>query len=230
MLKKLFKEGLYLIEERDITERCELLNENIQEFRKKRILLLLALFPFIAMLTYKNKKLFFITVLIYKIPYIKLCQRNKVQVEQLKYEFPLWFRQVQGLLQTNTVYNALSISRSFAPPLIKRELEVMLSQLDINPLDRSIYEEFMRQYHLYEIKKSMLSLYRMNFMNEDEIIEVIDINRISQYEALSKARTKKMCQRITALRFLSFLPMLSVSFLFIYLMRFVFQAMLQGGV
>ncbi|HEY4537201.1 MAG TPA: hypothetical protein VIG45_01965, partial [Erysipelothrix sp.] len=176
MLKKLFKEGLYLIEERDVTERCELLNEDIQSFRKKRILLLLALFPFLVLLSYKNKKLLFITVLIYKIPYIKLCQRNKVQIEQLKYEFPLWFRQVHGLLQTNTVYNALCISRSFAPPLIKQELEVMLSKLEINPLDRSIYEEFMMQYDLYEIKKSMLSLYRMNFMNEDEIIEVIDIN------------------------------------------------------
>ena len=230
MLKKISDIIYPYIEEHDLQERCYILEIELSEFRKKRCLLVLFIAPLILALSYYDYRFFVLFLVFYKVPYVKLCNKNRLQIEQIKYEFPLWLRQVQGLLQTNTVYNALVISRSFAPALIKAELEVLISQLNRNPLDQTIYESFMSKYEIYEIKKAMRNLFRMNFMTPSEISTLIEDDRLYQHRSLSKARINKLKKNITSLMYLNFLPMISVSFLFIYMMKFVFQAMLQGGV
>lgn len=178
-----------------------------------------------------TKKSWFIILflIVYKIPYLQLKDSYKKHVQQIKYEFPLWYRQVQALLQTQTVYNALLLSAAFAPKLIKVNLDKLLIALEKDPLNYDLYADFMKTYDLYEIERSMKQLYRFNTMTKIEISNAIKEEANRDEEMISKARRNKMLGQISKYAFLNFIPMLSVSFLFIFMMSLVFKAMMEGG-
>lgn len=216
-------------EEKNCARLLRILNRDHHEFRRQRLGLIMITLILAFVVALKNK---YISILIvfaaFKYPYLKINKEVKRLSEKVTYEFPIWLRQIQCLLQSNTVMNSMEESIERSPELMKSYLEDLVPKLKEDPSNYEYYQRFMESYDIWGIQNAMQHLYRYNFVNQSEAYQQLMILNESTTTWLKDGRAKKYKSYIDSHTYLAFLPMLSVTFLFFVLMALVMQGMFEG--
>lgn len=222
-------ELLKFFEEEDSLRLLRILNREHEPFLKQRFMFLIAGIALATFLAIKNQILSVVLILIaFKYPYWKLKKEVKVLSEKVSYEFPIWLRQIQCLLQSNTVLNSIEESIERSPELMKSYLEDLVFKLKEDPSNYQYYQVFMESYDIWGIQNAMQHLYRYNFVNQNEAYQQLMILNLSTTSWLKESRSKKQKAYIDSHTYLAFFPMLAVTFLFFVLMALVMKGMFEG--
>ena len=125
----------------------------IKRLRKSKIVLVLLIFwnifdySFIYLIAVLGLFMFMLNI-----DGIKANNQLIKEKNLLKFQFPIWLRQLQILLQTNTVSQSLHLSYDYAPSLIKKELKRFIKEIENDALNISPYLNFLKFYRLNEIE------------------------------------------------------------------------------
>ncbi len=206
--------------------------ERFEHHRMKQTMLVLVLllgWPLYAFQVSYGAAVLFGACLVYKMPYYRVRNKQKRLLSQLRYEFPLWLRQLQVLLQTNTVLTALERSLADAPKILQSSIEVLIAKIELDPIGMQPYLEFMQEFEIYEIQKAMKLLYRYHFVGAEESYR--QFHRMIEATAkwLRQGRKDHKAQRILLLEWLGLLPLFGVTLMFLVMMVVVILDMMKGG-
>ena len=80
---------------------------------------------------------------IYKIDYFMIKSVFKNQQKSVKDAFPLWMSTLEVLIVTNNIPNTLRKSLPSCPKPIVKDLERFIARLDVNPIDKEAYKDFL---------------------------------------------------------------------------------------
>lgn len=221
-----------LIRERDLDE---LLHEDQQSFMLKRVRKSrIALLPLClwSRMDYSFSILFlilFIYIFLLKKDYWSLKQHVKRKSRLLKFQFPIWLRQLQILLQSNTVSQSLRLSLSHAPALIRHDLKKLIDEIDKDALNITPYLNFLSAYRLSEIERAMKLLYRYNTVGKDDAY--LQFNRMIQTTTkwLRSEREEHHKDAMTIYEWFSMIPLFGVTLLFLAIMCEVIMNMFTNG-
>jgi hypothetical protein len=166
---------------------------------------------------------------VYKLPYIHLKGKFKGKVQQLKYEFPIWLRQLQILLQNNTVVVSLEKSSNLAPQLIQSHLDDFIVKLKNNPQDLTSYMYFLKNYECIEIERAMKLLFRYNSVGKEDSMR--QLNRMIQTTAkwLREQRLNAQSSKNQMKQWWGMLPLFGVTIVFITMMIQTFMTLMERG-
>ena len=157
---------IHIRKESDLEHLCRMNQQDIDEFQANRLrvsLKTLLIFPFLMFfeVSWSMQLLFLALVfLVYRWPFMKLKNRFDGSIQRLKYEFPIWLRQLQILLQSNTVAVSMEISIPMAPLMIRAQLYQLIDQIRQSPLKINTYTDFLSGYRLMEVTRAMKQIGR----------------------------------------------------------------------
>lgn len=211
----------HLIEEKDLSLY---INEDPHTFCLKRvkkakvILILLIPWHFTHYSVLYFTFVIFLFVFFLKKDYIKFQNETKQQINQIKFQFPVWLRQLQILLQTNTVVQSMKYSCATAPQLIQHDLEILIQSIEADALNLSPYLQFLHQYRLAEVERAMKLLYRYNTVGKEDAYN--HLNRMIQTTTkwLRNERNSRNESKLAAFQWISMIPLFSVTVLFMAIM------------
>lgn len=225
-----------LFKEKDVEQLLEMTDgPSLEKFMNQRLLQSLSVILLVVLSIYLNWSVlkvliwFVLAIVVYKLPYIYLKQKFKNKVQQLKYEFPIWLRQLQILLQNNTVVVSLEKSANFAPQIIRFHLQDFIVQLRNNPQDLSSYIYFLKNYECVEIERAMKLLFRYNTVGKEDSMR--QLNRMIQTTAkwLREQRLNAQSSRNQMKQWWGMLPLFGVTIVFITMMIQTFMTLLERG-
>lgn len=221
-----------LVMENDLKD---LIHEDPYEFTLKRVkkskLVLFSLIPW----SYTDFSLWilFVIVIVFiillKKPYLDLKSKAKKQLSQLKFQFPIWLRQLQILLQSNTVLQSLELSLPNAPLLIQEDLKRLIVGIEKDALSLFPYLEFLKAYRLAEIERAMKLLYRYNTVGKDEAY--LQFNRMIQTTTkwLRNERNARNEGKLMAFQWIGMAPLVGVTLLFMAIMFEILIKLFNAG-
>ncbi|MEG0841026.1 MAG: hypothetical protein RSF69_00620 [Erysipelotrichaceae bacterium] len=203
--------SLYIVEDSDAYM--------LTRVTKARFVLLgLSIWP---LLHYDMRYLFLIVILsvfVLKKDYFKLKKIQKKQLKQLRFQFPIWLRQLQILIQTNTVSTSLLLSKENAPSLIKDDLDVLIQELNEDAIHLQPYLNFLKRFRLSEIERAMKLLYRYNSVGKEDAY--FQFNRMIQSTTkwLRSERYERADSKMMLYQWWGMLPLFGVTILFMAVM------------
>lgn len=167
---------------------------------------------------------------IFYIHTLRKIKRNFYKVQsELKYEFPIWLRNIQMLLVNNTVVVSLSMSSQTAPKLLRSDLDELIEKLKSNPWDMKAFDEFLADYDMIEIRKSMRTLQRLHrgsISNVDDQLETMYTRSVEWIEIERKQFFKK---KRDIKSWIAIMPMFNVTVLFVVEMFLIIVSVIEGG-
>ena len=213
----------------------ELIHEDSQKYLLKRIRKSkIALIPLClwSKLDYSFTFLFLILLIfifLLKKDYWILKQNVKRKSRLLKFQFPIWLRQLQILLQSNTVAQSLRLSLDHAPTLIQNDLKKLIDEIDQDALNITPYLNFLSAYRLSEIERAMKLLYRYNTVGKDDAY--LQFNRMIQTTTkwLRSEREEHHKDAMAIYEWFSMIPLFGVTLLFLAIMCEVVMNMFMNG-
>ncbi|TFG83846.1 MAG: hypothetical protein E4G74_00535, partial [Erysipelotrichales bacterium] len=102
----------------------------------------------------------------YESSFLNMRMKSRKLKSQIRYQFPIYLRQIQVLLQNNTVVTSIERSLAYAPSLFQEEVAHLAAQLQAKPQDLDPYLDFLSFYELPEIARAMKLLYRYNTVGQ----------------------------------------------------------------
>lgn len=198
--------------------------ESIETFQKKRykkasrIILLLLLFPLLNFNMYYFMIVLVATYFEYKRPYIRLKARFKADLSLVRYQFPIWLRQIQILLYTNNVLNSLQLSMSSAPVIIISDLKHLIETLMKNPNDLHAFTDFMSDYEITEIDRAMKLLYRTYMIEQDDTSKQLNRMIASTTKWIRFERLKRHEDSLKFYEWIGIIPLFGVTIVFLVIM------------
>lgn len=222
--------------ESDFVNLCSIVGEDVDRMLQRRWKLVKKWMPTIILWPFTSYAWWFIIgyllllLILYKCHYWQLKQRYQNHVQQVRFQFPIWLRQLQILMQYNTVYQALKQSIPTAPLLFQPALMQLVTVLADNPLNYEAYLSFMAQFNIYEITKVMRLLYRFQTVGQQEATR--QLNRILQTtsQMLKDQRKRKHEYWIQSKQWYGLVPLLGVTIVFLFLMANVLMNFFTKGV
>lgn len=210
-----------LLMEHDV---AELMHDNPEVTVAKRLKQAKPVFLLIALWPQFNYQFYWLVVvialflLVYKQAYLKLKNAYKQRVKQLKFQFPIWLRQLQILIQTNTVVTSLRLSAETAPQLIQDDLAILIAEVEEDAIHLTPYMNFLKAYRLSEIERAMKLLYRYNTVGKDDAY--VQFNRMIQTTTkwLRSERNSRFESKLMFFQWWGMLPLLGVTVLFMAIM------------
>lgn len=161
---------------------------------------------------------------------IMVKQAEKEEIKRLKYDFPIWLRQLQVLLQNNNVLHSLELSEENAPLIIKDKLHKLIAEIRVNATSGEPYYNFMKEYGIYEINRAMKLLYRYHMSGNEDSYYQFQRMLESTAKWLRQEREEKRKSTIDMMNWIGFVPLLSSTAMFMVLMVMVLSEMLKGGI
>lgn len=221
-----------LVQEQDLQE---LIKEDVEQVMNQRIKkakkMLFLLLPW-GLLNYSMA--YFVGVLALfmvalKKDYWALKQQAKKQISQLKFQFPIWLRQLQILLQTNTVVKSMEYSLPHAPALIQNDLAQLIQAIEKDALNLNPYLNFLKMYHLSEIERAMKLLYRYNTVGKEDAY--LQFNRMIQTTTkwLRSERESRNENKLMVFQWIGMAPLFAVTVLFMAIMFEILMKMFNNG-
>ncbi len=162
--------------------------------------------------------LFVASLFVYKLPYYRLKREVEKMREEIKMSFPLWIRQLQILLQSNTVAISLMKSLDRAPKLIKKELEELILLLNSEPTCYKYYAEFLNQYDLVQISRAMKCLYRCAVEGKKGSYKGLEQLSLSTSLWIRQKRNQRKEMRLMLYQWWGMLPLFGVTIVFLVIM------------
>jgi len=166
-------------------------------------------------------------IFVYKAPYWQLKRTMNWYSHRLKYEFPIWLRQLQILLQNNTVVVSLEQSLPLAPKMIKEHLKQLIINCKENPQRMDIYTDFLHQYHCVEIQRAMKLLYRYNSVGQEDAMKQLNrmINTTGKW--LREQRLASQSNYSQMIQWWGMLPLFGVTLVFLVMMMQTIVTLLE---
>ncbi len=186
--------------------------------KAKPVLLLIALWPQFGYSIFWLGGVGGLFMLVYKQAYLALKRVQKQRVNQLKFQFPIWLRQLQILIQTNTVVTSLTLSAQTAPQLIQEDLSILIAEIEEDAIHLTPYMNFLKAYRLSEIERAMKLLYRYNTVGKEDAY--VQFNRMIQTTTkwLRSERSSRAESKLMFFQWWGMLPLLGVTVLFMAIM------------
>lgn len=210
-----------ILQENDLENYYE---SNLEEFTLKRIKKSKIVFILLLFWEQANFSLFYFTMIFglfyffFKKDYIKLQRIQTKKSNLMKFQFPIWLRQLQILLQTNTVSQSLTLSLKHAPLLIQDDLKKLIEEINKDAIDITPYLNFLKNYRLTEIERAMKLLYRYNMIGKED--SYLQFNRMIQTTTkwLRTERKNHHKDSLAIYEWFSMIPLIGVTFLFLAIM------------
>jgi hypothetical protein len=221
--------------ESDLEHFCKMNHQDIDEFQASRLkislktLLILPILMFLEV-SWSMQLLFLALVfLVYRWPYMKLKKRFDGSVQRLKYEFPIWLRQLQILLQSNTVAVSMEISIPMAPLMIRSHLFHLISQIRQSPQNIRTYTDFLSGYRLMEVTRAMKLLYRYNAVGQADSVRQLNRMITTTGKWLRQQRIDDQGSQSALFQWWGILPLLSVTIVFLVMMMVTITSFMERG-
>jgi hypothetical protein len=175
----------------------------------------------------------FITLLlcitVYSFPYIKLKRQANIKIMNIRYQFPIYLRQIQVLLQNNTVVKSIELSLDYIPAVLYQDINKLHENIKVDPLNMNHYINCMKQYDLPEIQRSMKWLYRYQNFGYQDANHQFNRMLVSTSKWLRKSRIEKKNESIQVYQWMGMLPLVGVTFVFISAMMSVVISLFERG-
>lgn len=167
---------------------------------------------------------------IYLLPIYQKKQEKEKRFRLLRYEFPIWLRQIQILLQNNNVQHSLEKSFDSSPAIMKEELARLIESLRMDATDTEAYLNFMKDYEIYEISRAMKLLYRYHMVGASESYHQFQRMLEATGKWLRAERKNRNDAKISMLGWIGVIPMFGCTAIFVVMMFLILTNMMKGGV
>ncbi|MBO5657367.1 MAG: hypothetical protein J6R94_04200 [Agathobacter sp.] len=156
---------------------------------------------------------------------------RKNLVKEIQYAFPNWLLDLILLLQSENVQIALEKSLTFAPAILRREVEDLLERLHMDPESSEPFHGFLKEFSIPQIHSAMSGLYGLTIGNshkgDKQMNELVEKN----LELLDVAESRKLSESVAGMYLLFLAPVLLASFklvvdMAILMIRFIQNPML----
>jgi hypothetical protein len=168
-------------------------------------------------------------LLVYAFPYFKLKQQANRRIQSVRYHFPIYLRQVQVLLQNNTVVKSIELSLDYVPDVLFEDINQLNQNIKTDSLNINHYINCMKQYNLPEIQRSMKWLYRYQNFGYQDAYHQFNRMLVSTSKWLRQARIEKKNESIQVYQWMGMLPLIGVTFVFISAMMSVVISLFERG-
>ncbi len=155
-----------------------------------------------------------VTLILYKQKYYWLKQKALQKRLLMRYQFPIYLRQLQVLLQNNTVLTAFQLSISQAPISMKEDIQLMVDNLSQYPNQLSEYMNFLEYYHLPEIQRAMKWMYRYQYSGALHSYHHFNRMIVATSKWLRQERSFQKSKHLLVSQWWGLLPLLAVSMVF----------------
>ena len=209
---------------------------NIKDFQQARynksakILFFIVLWPILRFDFYYLILILSLTIFTYKYPYLKLKRSFKKDISLVKYQFPIWLRQIQILLHNNNVINSLIISKPQAPSIIKSELESLIVELEKNPNNVEVFSSFMDKFNISEVNRAMKLLYRCYLVDKKESSKQLNRMIVTTTKWLRRERLSRQEDSLSIYEWIGILPLFGVTIIFLVLLTILITNIFGKGV
>ncbi len=196
----------------------------------RNILFLLLLWPIVSFDFMYIVVIVALCVFVYKMKFLKIKQKKEAAVKQIHFQFPIWLRQIQVLLQNNTVVKAIDLSIVHAPQLMKKDLILLSEDVKNKPIEMSSYTNFLQQYELLEIQRAMKLIYRYNTIGKEDSYH--QLNRMIQTTTkwLRSIRQESKKTELLAFQWWGIFPLFGVTIVFLMIMTSIITSFFGEGV
>ena len=120
---------------------------------------------------------------------------KKTLVRSIKCAFPGWLMDIVLLLQSENVQVALQKSQEHVPPVLRRDLDILVGQLEMEPESVLPYHRFLKSFQIPEVHSAMSMLFSVSMGNsgraDRQIGELIDRN-LEMLDVAEKGRLKNL--------------------------------------
>ncbi len=186
----------------------------------------------LVLLVWKNTALMdvlFIALIItaYWLPWFKIRAAVKQQTDLIRYQFPIYLRQLQILIQNNTVVKAIELSIPQAPPYLRTELTALHHRLLSDPQKLSSYTAFMKHVDQNEIERAMKWLYRFENTGQKDAGRQFNRMIASTSKWLRQERQYAKQKRLMLSQWLGMVPLIGVTLVFLSAMMSVLMTMFE---
>jgi hypothetical protein len=224
-----------LRKEADLVHLCQINQRDLSEFQSSRLSVSLKaalILPFLVFFKVSwSMQLLFIGLVfvVYRWPYMKLKKKFEGSVSRLRYEFPIWLRQLQILLQSNTVAVSMEISIPMAPMMIRSQLVELINQIRQSPQQISTYTDFLSGYRLMEVSRAMKLLYRYNSVGQADSVKQLNRMITTTGKWLRQQRLESLNTKSSLTQWWGILPLLSVTVVFLVMMMVTITSFMERG-
>lgn len=163
----------------------------------------------------------------YMMPYFKLSSAVKKQADLIRYQFPIYLRQLQILLQNNTVVKAIELSIPQAPKYLRTELKALHQRLLEQPGKLFSYTAFMEALGQAEIQRAMKWLYRFENTGQKDASRQFNRMIASTSKWLRQERQYAKQKRLMLSQWLGMVPLIGVTLVFLSAMMSVLMTMFE---
>lgn len=163
----------------------------------------------------------------YLMPWIQLRSKVKKQADLIRYQFPIYLRQLQILLQNNTVVKAIELSIPQAPSYLRRELNALHQRLMSEPGRLGSYTAFMSHLDQSEIQRAMKWLYRFENTGQKDASRQFNRMIASTSKWLRQERQYAKQKRLMISQWLGMIPLIGVTMVFLSTMMSVLMTMFE---
>lgn len=211
--------------------QIDLITFQINRYSKSsKILIALVFLPLLNFNLYLLFLILSLTYFIYKKPYWKHKKQYEKNFALVKYQFPIWLRQIQILLHNNNVINALIYSQDFAPEIIKKDLKQLINELSVSPNDVNAFIEFMDYFKISEINRAMKLLYRCYIVDKDESSKQLNRMIVSTTKWIRQERLERQQDNLSYFEWIGIIPLIGVTIIFLVIMASLITNLFGKGV
>ena len=165
----------------------------------------------------------------YFLPTVILNRKAQNKIRSVRYHFPIYLRQIQVLLQNNTVVKSIELSLEYAPEVLKHDIEKLNEKIKVDPTNMNHYVDCMKQYNLIEIQRSMKWLYRYQNFGYKDAYSQFNRMLVSTSKWLRQSRIENKKDSIQVYQWMGMLPLIGVTFVFISAMMSVVISLFERG-
>lgn len=163
----------------------------------------------------------------YLLPWFKIRSAAQQQTDLIRYQFPIYLRQLQILLQNNTVVKAIELSIPQAPPYLRTELMALHQRLLSEPEKLSSYTDFMSHVDQNEIERAMKWLYRFENTGQKDAGRQFNRMIASTSKWLRQERQYAKQKKLMLSQWLGMVPLIGVTLVFLSAMMSVLMTMFE---
>lgn len=211
-------------------------NESLKEFQNSRYYDSSKVLFFIIFLPIFRFNFFYLvfilsaTYYMYKRPYYKVKKAYAKNLSLVRYQFPIWLRQIQVLLYNNNVINSLILSKDQAPDIIKEDLEKLIIELEESPNNVYAFTLFMEQFNISEINRAMKLLYRCYIVDKEESSKQLNRMIASTTKWIRHQRLERQANNLSFYEWVGLLPLIGVTVVFLVMMISLVNSLFGKGV
>ena len=212
-------------------------NKNLEVFQQRRyiksskILFFIIFWPVLKFNYYYLIAIMALTYHAYKQPYWKLKREFKASLALVRYQFPIWLRQIQILLHNNNVINSLILSQKQAPDIIKIDLNKLIEILNESPNNVLAFANFMDQFNITEINRAMKLLYRCYLVDKTESSQQLNRMIASTTKWIRHSRIERQNDNLAFFEWIGIVPLIGVTLIFLVLMASLLAGIFgRGGI